>query len=138
MPYDEIKEQIKLDEGLSLKPYRCTSGKLSIGYGWNLDDNGIPIRIADELFEYAFSMALNGAAMFIGPIAWSQLSEARRGVLINMSYNLGNRGLNGFVRFRSYLQQGDYDKAANEMIDSTWYRQVGIRAQRLVDDMRNG
>lgn len=138
MDYEEVKQQIKLDEGLSLKLYRCSSGKLSIGYGWNLEDNGIPQRIADELFEVAFAVAKSDAAMFIGPMAWSQLTEARRGVVINMAYNLGLNRLRGFKQLRHYLQQGDYEKAANEMVDSMWYGQVGERAQRLVDDMRVG
>jgi lysozyme len=55
-----------------------------------------------------------------------------------MAYNLGLNRLRGFKQLRHYLQQGDYEKAANEMVDSMWYGQVGERAQRLVDDMRVG
>lgn len=136
--YEESKEQIKEDEGYSLNLYKCTAGKLTIGYGWNIEDNGIPEDVAELLFEHSFKTAKNDAATFIGPMTWSQLSETRRGVLINMAFNLGINRLRAFKQFRHYLQQGDYGKAANEMINSRWYNQVGDRAKRLVTKMREG
>lgn len=36
-----LKEELIRDEGLRLKPYRDTVGKLTIGVGRNLDDVGI-------------------------------------------------------------------------------------------------
>ena len=36
-------ELIKYHEKYRRFPYRCTAGKLTIGYGWNLDDNGITV-----------------------------------------------------------------------------------------------
>ncbi|MAT39733.1 MAG: hypothetical protein CL946_09035 [Ectothiorhodospiraceae bacterium] len=138
MDYEEAKEQIKQDEGLRLSLYKCPANKLTIGYGWNIEDNGIPQEIADSLFEISFQNAKLDAATYVGPMAWSQLSETRRGVIINMSFNLGLNRLRAFRRLRHYLQQGDYDKAANEMINSHWYNQVGERARRLVEQMRNG
>lgn len=138
MTYEDAKDQIKLDEGLRLELYRCSKDKLTIGYGWNIEDNGIPQEVADLLFEHSFKAATEDAAKFIGAMAWSQLNETRRGVLINMAFNLGLPTLRAFKRFRHYVQQGDYEKAANEMIDSAWYRQVGDRAKRLEQQMRNG
>jgi len=37
MLLDRILEQLVRHEGLRLKAYRCTTGKLTIGYGRNLD-----------------------------------------------------------------------------------------------------
>jgi len=41
MNYDAIKKQLTLHEGRKNKPYKCTSGKITIGVGRNLDDNGL-------------------------------------------------------------------------------------------------
>ena len=138
MDYDDAKEQIKADEALRLSPYRCSEGKLTIGWGWNLDDNPIPLEVAELLFEYSFEAAKRDATKFVGPMTWSQLDVVRRGVLINMAFNLGYSRLSSFRRFREHLQQGAYDMAADEMVNSKWYRQVTNRAKRLVESMRSG
>lgn len=54
-----------------------------------------------------------------------------------MAFNLGLTKLNKFVEMRKALLKGDYNKAADEMIDSKWYNQVGNRSKRLVDMMRS-
>ncbi len=48
---ERIKEQLVRHEGLGLKPYRCPAGKLTIGYGRNLDDTGISKAEAYELLS---------------------------------------------------------------------------------------
>ena len=47
MKMNSVIEQLKLDEGVKLKPYRDTAGKLTIGVGRNLDDAGISPTEAD-------------------------------------------------------------------------------------------
>ena len=48
---NRIKAQLVRHEGLRLKPYRCTAGKLTIGIGRNLDDCGISQTEAYLLLE---------------------------------------------------------------------------------------
>ena len=55
-----------------------------------------------------------------------------------MAFNLGVGGLFKFRRMITALERGDFDAAANEMVDSAWYWQVGRRAQRLTKMMRTG
>ena len=57
--------------------------------------------------------------------------------LINMSFNLGLTRLSKFKKMIRAIDERDYDKAADEMIDSKWYRQVKSRGKELVDDMRS-
>ena len=47
----DLMESLKSQEGLRCKPYKCTSGKLTIGYGRNLEDVGISQKEAEYLFE---------------------------------------------------------------------------------------
>ncbi len=51
MASEFAKKMIKGNEGMRLKPYRCSAGKLTIGYGRNLDDRGISAHEANDLFE---------------------------------------------------------------------------------------
>lgn len=66
------------------------------------------------------------------------LGPTRQDVLINMAYNLG---IAGFLKFEKMLQavkERDYQKAADEMVDSIWSGQVGKRADQLAYFMRHG
>jgi lysozyme len=58
-------------------------------------------------------------------------------VLVNMAFNMGG-GLLSFVNTLAAIQRGDYNAAANGMLASRWATQVGARATRLADMMRNG
>lgn len=124
-----VAEQLLVDEGLRLKPYRCTAGKLTIGVGRNLEDKGISAAEALGLLD-------NDIDEF-----WKQLTsslpwvltapEVVQEVLLNMAFNLGVPGLLKFKETLRLLQAGGYSLAAGAMLDSKWAKQVGPRAERL-------
>jgi len=130
-------QQLKTDEGLRLKPYHCTAGALTIGYGRNLDAVGITEEEADLMLRADIIIAERGAEALVGNV-WDQLSPARQAVLINMTFNLGRTRLAAFKNFLAALRATDYNTAASEMLDSRWANQVGDRATRLADQMRRG
>jgi lysozyme len=66
------------------------------------------------------------------------LDEARKGVLINMSFQLGINGLLNFRNTLRHLELGNYDAASREMLNSNWARQTPNRANRLSRQMRTG
>src|SRR5690554_4120050 len=125
---NKLEKTLARHEGLRLKPYRDTVGKLTIGYGRNLDDAGIS---EDE----ALVMMRNDIAVSrreLSQYDWfRRLDESRQGVLINMRFNLGLPRLLTFRRMIAALDNGDYNKAADEMLDSRWAEQVGNRAVEL-------
>jgi len=132
----DIFEQLKRDEGLRLKPYTDTVGKLTIGIGRNLDDVGISEAEANYLLGNDVAIATSALRQ---RLPWvDDLDEARLGVLQNMCFNLGIGGLLKFPSMLGKLQQKLYDEAAAEMMDSAWYHQVGDRAKRLVLQMQKG
>ena len=137
MNIDLLKLELTRDEGVRLRPYKDTVGKLTLGIGRNLDDVGIS---ADEA-DFMLSNDLNERVLpgLRKSLPWySTLNESRQRVLANMAFNLG---IDGLLKFRNMLaacQAGDYNLAANEMLNSTWAKQVGDRAQRLADMMRGG
>jgi lysozyme len=127
---------IKGHEGLRLKPYKCTSRKLTIGYGRNLDDKGITEKEAD-------TMLLNDIIECIQQLTrhfpWiDELSHNRQAVLIDMCFNLGIKGLMKFEKTLDAIRFFDYDKAADYMLQSEWAKQVGQRAITLSNMMREG
>lgn len=130
-----LKERIKLHEGLELKPYRCSAGRLTIGWGRNLQDKGITETEADALLEHDICEARAAADRF----KWFWLlNEARQGVVVEMIFNLG---LPNFLRFQKAVQalrDSDFEGAADEMLDSLWAAQVGSRATTLAEIMRSG
>lgn len=129
----KYKNMTKTFEGLRLKPYRCTAGKLTIGYGRNLDDVGISQAEADMLFERDFAMAeaeVKRLCKEFG-IDVDNLIEQRFYVLTDMMFNLGYTRLSKFKKFLYALKTGSYETAANEMLDSNWAKQVGNRAIKL-------
>lgn len=132
----DIYEQLLRDEGIRLKPYKDTVGKLTIGIGRNLDDKGISEDEANYMLANDVKEVEDGLR---AALPWfSGLDDARQGVLINMGFNLGVQGLLGFHNTLTYIQQGNWSFAAVEMLDSKWAKQVGARAQRLAEQLESG
>ena len=131
-----LKDQLVDDEGLRLKPYKCSAGKLTIGVGHNLDDRGITKRIAMLMLEDDINVAVNEV---LSNMPWvAQMTPARQDVVFNMSFNLGIDKLMMFKNTLRFMKEGDYDAAATGMLESKWAGQVGARAQRLAQAMRTG
>jgi lysozyme len=134
---DRIKEQLVRHEGLRLKPYRCTAGKLTIGVGRNLDDSGIS---QSEAYIMLINDIMNCEKQLQAkiPDIYNQLDEVRKSVLLNMCFNLGINGLLGFKNTLAFVKAGDWERAANNMLVSRWAKQVGRRAIELSELMRKG
>lgn len=128
-------EQLKKHEGFRDKPYFCTEGHLTIGYGLNLDAG-----VTEEEAEVILSMRVEGVRKRLAnAIPWYvNLNPPRQAVLVNMAYNLGVTGLMGFAKTLTHIRAGEYTKASNEMLDSRWAKQVPNRAQELAIQMLEG
>ena len=133
---DEIVKQLRRDESVRLMPYKDSVGLLTIGVGRCLDRVGISNVEADMLLKNDINRTM--AALDKELPWWLTLDEARRGVLLNMTFNLGITGLLAFRNTLSMIQRGDYAGAAAGMLASKWAKQVGPRALRLAEQMRSG
>jgi len=121
--------QLIQDEGVRLKPYRCTAGKLTIGVGRNLDDVGITDAEAFGMLDNDVDRVVEQCRRHI---PWFDAApEEVQQVLANMAFNLGIVGLLGFKATLGWLQVAQYRQAAAAMMDSKWAKQVGARADRL-------
>jgi len=125
---EKLTEQLKIDEGFRDTVYTCSAGKLTIAYGHNVEDNPIPEKIATDLLGHDIGQALAKCEQW----PWFYpLSDVRKRVIVNMVFNIGAGGVARFRRMISAIEAEDWNKAAEEMQDSMWYRQVGARAERL-------
>ena len=78
----KMKELLKEQEGLSLTPYKCTAGKLTIGYGYNLEE-GISENVANILFDELKDNDYNVCNIFrIELKSIAQLKKLRKDELI--------------------------------------------------------
>ncbi len=126
---------IKKHEGLRLKPYRCSVGKLTIGYGRNLSDNGISDKEAGILLNHDIEEAIGYAKQL--PF-FTQLNPVRQAVIVDMIFNLGFPRFKLFKKAIKAMELEQWNVAANEMLNSRWARQVGRRSKTLSEMMRTG
>lgn len=130
---DALGAGLREREGLELNPYLDQSGRIHIGYG-----HSITVDIAERLLEEDMADALAAARRVVGEVAWAELTTARRQVLAEMAYMLGETGLSGFENMLAATRTGDYALAADELLDSELAAQSPSRATRLAALMRRG
>jgi lysozyme len=123
------------DEGLRLQPYRDTVGKLTIGIGRNIDDNGITETEALLLAAHDIETVRRELRKEC-PWYTKAPEQVQRG-LENMCYNMGWPRLSQFKLMLGALENKHYETAAIEALDSRWARQVGARATRIADLFRS-
>jgi lysozyme len=131
-----LREQVKTDEGLRLKPYVDTVGKITIGYGRNLSDVGISDAEAAALLDHDLETTVARLTLVHPDVL--NLDPVRQIVLANMAFNMGVSALGTFHRMWDAIDRGNWTEASAAMLDSTWARQVGARATRLAAAMKSG
>lgn len=135
MNRQRVAGQLLVDEGLKLKPYRCTAGRLTIGVGRNLEDRGITesealLLLDNDIKDFWEQLRVR--------LPWLEKApETVQEAMVNMVFNLGVNGLLGFKETLALMQTEKYDEAASAMLASKWARQVGKRAERLAGQVRS-
>lgn len=134
---EDIRLQVYDDAtGKPIKPGSVVKGNPTIGIGTNIGPGaGITETEAEYLLWNRLVLAGADAATLPG---WHDLSDPRRLVLVDMVFNMGAKKLREFRLMLAALEAGDYDSAANQMLDSAWARQVKGRAIQLARIMRTG
>lgn len=144
-----IQKQLEIDEGRVEEIYEDSEGYLTFGighlvkkddpeFGWPEGTPVSPERV-DAAFQADLDQAIGDLDKWLsrcGDSCDNYPGEVKE-ILVNMLFNLGLTRLNNFVNFKTAICAKDWNTAADEMIDSTWYNQVGNRAKRLVERMRN-
>lgn len=147
------KDLIKEAEGFMGIEYLCPAGYRTIGYGRNLETNPLSeierakcFRTQDGKLsisettanEWLTSEVLEIAKDCEGKDWFEYIGFERKGVIIDLIYNLGLAKWNTFKRCQLALSSKDFGVASLELEDSKWYRQVGLRGKRNVEIMKFG
>lgn len=132
----QLEQYIIREEGYSEKPYRCPAGKLTIGFGFNLEDAGLSRE--ESLLILRYRLDRISAALAAKWPWFRDLSYPRKAALIGMAYQMGLAGLYGFKQTIAYVEAAQYEAAAAGMLASKWARQTPPRARRAAYMMRYG
>ena len=117
--YDaQLIEQLKKHEGLVLKPYKCPVGKLTIGYGHNLEDNGLSQSVCEYILIEDIEEAKRNLYAIFTRDFFNSLSDNQKIALVDMMFNLGISRFLTFKKFILAVKNKDFIKASAEIINS--------------------
>ena len=135
----ELIRQLKGDEGVIPHAYQDHLGFWTIGVGRLIDKRKNGGLRPDEI-SYLLNNDIDDRINELNKrLPWFQnLDDARKGVLLNMSFQLGVEGLLGFVNTLKLIEAGKYENAAHAMLQSKWAKQTPQRAERMAEQMRTG
>ncbi len=150
MNKETLRHQLEIHEGKRLTAYFCPAGYLTVGVGHNVEANPVGALIGREITQEGdeISQTESDALLdhdidrFADEVRqrfdfFETLSDPRQHVLVDMAFNLGTQGMLNFKNMITALREGNYTRAAAEMLDSRWARQVGRRSQNLAAMMRD-
>ena len=133
----DLLKQIKEHEGLKLKLYKCPAGRLTIGYGHNIEDNGLSKTACEFiLFEDIEEAERNLYAIF-GRELYESLKNIQKIALIDMMFNLGIIKFLTFKKFIKAVKDKDWNKASEEVINSRAYEQNKRRYKKIAEQIKN-
>ena len=144
MNIEQLRQELEIDEGVKYEIYLDHLGLPTCGIGHLIVEGdeeygqevGTPVseeRVA-ELFEQDVQVTLDECERLYSD--FSELPDEVQLIIANMMFNMGRPRLSQFKGMKRGVDARDWNSAADEMVDSKWYRQVTNRAQRLVDRMR--
>ena len=145
MNIDQLREELKIDEGVKYEIYLDHLGLPTFGIGHLVLDSdpeygqevGTPVSEdrVNECFAKDVETVLSESLQLYPN--FEVLPEEVQLIIANMMFNMGRPRLSKFKGMRAAVDACDWNRAADEMVDSRWYRQVTNRADRLVNRMRS-
>ena len=144
MNIEKLRKQLEIDEGIKHEIYLDHLGLPTFGIG-HLIIEGDPeygmevgTEITDDRVIQAFESDLETVISDCESLYedFDDLPEECQQIIANMMFNMGYPRLSKFKGMKAGVDARDWNRAADEMVDSRWYRQVTNRADRLVERMR--
>ena len=144
MNIEQLRKELEVDEGVKHEIYNDHLGYPTFGIGHLIKDtdpeNGEPVgtpvsedRVIEAFDEDVITVIRECEVLYDD---FRELPEEAQLIIANMMFNMGRPRLSKFKGMKAGVDSRDLNKAADEMIDSAWYKQVPNRAGRLVKRMR--
>ena len=145
MNISKLQKQLERDEGVKYEVYHDHLGYPTFGIGHLITDDdpecgaAIGTKVSDDRVKEAFSSDIETVLSDCERLYedFRDLPEEAQLIIANMMFNMGRPRLSKFKGMKRGVDARDWNAAADEMVDSSWYRQVTNRADRLVVRMRN-
>ena len=141
----KLRKQLEIDEGVKYEIYKDHLGYPTFGIGHLVTDTDaefgcdVGTSVSEQRVEEAFKkdvqIVIKDCEILYPD--FNELPEEVQQIIANMMFNLGRPRLTKFKGMKRGVDKKNWNAAADEMVDSRWYRQVGKRAERLVERMRN-
>ena len=136
---ERLIKMLKRHEGVKSHAYKCSAGKVTVGVGRNIDENG-GIGLTDSEIDMLLANDIKRVEQELKDrFSWFRnLDSVRREAMIDIAFNLGITKLLGFKKALAAMESGDYYWASTEFNASRWAEQVGYRAEELCDMIETG
>ena len=145
MDTQALRIELTEDEGCEYEVYNDHLGYATFGIGHLILDSdpeygsevGTPVSESRviEAFESDIVQVLSDCETLYPD--FESLPEDAQRIIANMMFNMGRPRLSKFKGMKRGVDSRDWNAAADEMVDSAWYKQVTNRAERLVTRMRS-
>ena len=139
MDMEKLRQQLIIDEGVKYEVYldHLSLKTCGIGHYIRQDEPEFDLEVGTqitedrctELFEEDIKSVIKDCKKVFED--WDDMDEEVKQICANMMFNLGLPRFSKFRKTINNIINKDYKKAAEEMRDSRWYRQVTNRAERL-------
>ena len=144
MNIQQLREQLEIDEGVKYDIYLDHLGLPTFGIGHLVtktdpeSGQAVGTSISKERVAECFDMDVQSVINDCNKLYkdFEDLPEEVQQIIANMMFNMGYTRLSNFKGMKRGVDSKDWNQAADEMVDSRWYRQVTNRANRLVERMR--
>lgn len=131
-----LVSSVKRHEGFVPEVYTCPAGYPTIGYGTRINE----IELEESTAEKWLVRELEEKhERLVGVFGFAEMDTVRQDVILEMCYQLGVGGCLRFKNMWAAIRVQDFERAADEMLDSRWAReQTPERARKLAAKMRSG
>ena len=145
MDLEKLRKQLEIDEGVKYEIYLDHLGYPTFGIGHLVIPSDkeyredVGTRVSEERVRECFDKDVESVLRDCTLLYkdFYELPEEAQQIIANMMFNMGYTRLSKFKGMKKGVDAKDWNKAADEMVDSRWYKQVTNRANRLVERMRN-
>lgn len=136
----ELIRQLRGDEGEEPCVYKDSLGFWTIGIGRLVDDRKPGAGLRPDEMAYMLNNDIDDRIEALTrKLPWFQdLDDARRGALLNMSFQLGVEGLLKFKHTLALIRDRQYEEAGEAMLESLWAEQTPARAGRMSEQIKTG
>jgi len=134
----DLIKMLKRHEGVRSKVYMCSANYETIAVGRNISESGL--GLSEDEINYMLNNDIKRVREELtDSYFWfPAMNEARQDALVDISFNLGQTRLRGFVKALEAMSREQFDIAADEFMDSKWSGQVGNRAVEVTEMIRTG